>query len=380
MDVLILGTRGVPAQHGGFETFAEELSLHLVSKGHTVTVYCQSETPCGVTRDVWRGVNRVTLYGPPGPMGTISFDWRSSMHAVMQPGIVLTLGYNTAVFSSVYRMFRKPHIINMDGIEWQREKWSRSQRHWLQFNERAGARLADHLVADHPEIGKHLEKYVSPDKITVIPYGADAVKGADPSYVARLGLQPHAYSLVIARPEPENSILEIVKAYSAETRGMPLVILGRYQPDKIDYHRKVLEAASGEVHFPGAIYDKRLVAALRYFSRVYIHGHQVGGTNPSLVESLAAGTATLAHDNRFTRWVAGDGARYFSDADSLASILSEILQNDEALAELSESARRRFQADFTQETILSRYEDLLADFAPHATSRAKVLVKQTTTP
>jgi len=207
---------------------------------------------------------------------------------------VLTLGYNTAVFCLAYRLKGIANLINMDGIEWRRQKWSTLERVWLYFNERAGCWLGNHLIADHPEIKAHLATRVANSKITMIPYGADRIDNADSGVLAQYGLQPGGYAMVIARPEPENSILEIVAAFSRKPRGMRLVVLGRYDLE-MPYHKQVMDAASAEVMFPGAIYDKATVSALRFHSALYAHGHQVGGTNPSLVEAMGAGSAVLAH-------------------------------------------------------------------------------------
>ena len=145
--------------------------------------------------------------------------------------------------------------------------------------------------------------------------------------LARLGVEPGRYMSVIARAEPENSLLEIVQGFSAAPRGCRLVVLGNYD-EKVPYQRSVLAGGSSEVLFPGAIYDKSLVSALRFHSMAYVHGHQVGGTNPSLVEALGAGNAVIAHDNRFNRWVAGPQAAYFRtvprpSARQLESLLAE---------------------------------------------------------
>ena len=117
---------------------------------------------------------------------------------------------------------------------------------------------------------------------------------------------------MIARAEPENSILEVVQAWSRKPRGCKLVVLGKYEAGHA-YQRAVQAAASAEVVFPGAVYEKPVVQALRFHARFYVHEHQVGGTNPSLVESLGTGNAVLAHDNAYNRWVAGDAGVYFAD-------------------------------------------------------------------
>ncbi len=170
MKVSILGTRGIPASHGGFETFAEHLALFLSAHGHEVTVYCQNYAKEPVHEDQWNGIRRVMLHGSPSAWGSMAFDFASALHASRRPDIVLTLGYNTAIFSLLYRLSGNLSLMNMDGIEWRRDKWSRLQRLWLRLNERAGAALSDHLIADHPAIGTYLSQFASREKISVIPY------------------------------------------------------------------------------------------------------------------------------------------------------------------------------------------------------------------
>jgi glycosyltransferase involved in cell wall biosynthesis len=364
MHVLILGTRGVPARHGGFETFAQDLSLFLVARGHQVTVYCQAKDGREIREDIWNGVHRVFVPSADHPLGTIVFDWIATRHSSVQNSIILTLGYNTGVFNFLYRLRDVPNVMNMDGIEWKRDKWSMPQRSWLWFNEWAGARAANHLIADHPEILRHLSRHTVPDKITVIPYGAEKVFSAPVEPLQQYGLTPKDYNIVIARPEPENSILEVVAAYSRKRRGYSLVVLGNYQPDHNLYHARVMRAASEEVKFIGAIYDKNLVQSLRFHARAYVHGHRVGGTNPSLVESLAAGNAVIAHDNPFTRWVAGPQALYFQNTDAAAGLFDLLGEKPELLPAMESASRVRHEQEFSQEKVLGAYEELLLSYAP----------------
>lgn len=362
----ILGTRGVPAAHGGFETFAENFALYLVDRGWKVTVYCQDAGRGPVSEDVWHGVHRVHIpINRDGPVGTIYFDWKATRHAARHAKVCLTLGYNTAVFCSLLRAARVPNIINMDGLEWARAKWGRGARAWLRLNERAGCFLGNHLVADHPQIKAHLAKFVPEQKITTIAYGADRVGEITDEPVRRRGLKPGQYYIVVARPEPENSILEIVSGFSRKPRGIRLAVLGLYR-DRNPYHRAVKAAASDEVVFLDAIYNKPDVPSLRYHALAYVHGHQVGGTNPSLVEALGAGNPVIAHDNRFNRWVAGKGARYFSDEDSFASVLDDLIANPRQLQAMSAASHQRYEADFAWSRVLRAYEELVSAFVPEA--------------
>jgi glycosyltransferase involved in cell wall biosynthesis len=315
--------------------------------------------------DTWQGVERVCIpVARAGALGTVIFDWQAIRHASAHGDLCLTLGYNTAIFCALLRLKGIPNVINMDGLEWTRSKWGPAARTWLYLNERLGCWLGNHLVADHPEIERHLRRRVRADKITMVPYGADSVRDTPAEPVMKLGLEPGRYLTLIARPEPENSILEVVRGFSQRRRGFFLAVLGNYDVEQNVYHRAVKEAASDEVKFLGPIYDKALVQALRFHSWAYIHGHQVGGTNPSLVEALGAGNAVLARDNRFNRWVAGPSARYFSAVEDLALQLKEICSAPDLLTEMQAGSRARFEEAHTWPNILAQYEELLGRFLP----------------
>lgn len=359
----ILGTRGVPAAHGGFETFAEYLALHLVRQGWRVIVYCQERGDGPIFEDVWEGVERVRIpVTGEGAKSTIIFDWKATVHAARARDLCLTLGYNTAVFCALLRLKGVRNVINMDGIEWSRAKWGPVAKSWFWLNDWAGCWLGDHLVADHPEIKVHLSSRVRPEKVTVIAYGADRVTEVPEASVLAMGLVPQRYLTLVARPEPENSILEVVSGFSAQRRGLTLAVLGKYSDDNA-YHRAVKAAASDEVRFLGAIYDKPVVQALRFHSLAYVHGHQVGGTNPSLVEALGAGNAVIAHDNRFNRWVAGPEALYFRGADGFNDALTGALADPDRLPRMGAASIARFEAGLTWPQILAQYQALLENWA-----------------
>jgi glycosyltransferase involved in cell wall biosynthesis len=359
----ILGIRGLPATHGGFETFAEYLTPYLVSKGWRVVVYCQETGSGPWQEDIWNGVERIRIpVGATGSKASVIFDWHATRHASRYKDLCLTLGYNTAIFCALLRVSGTKNLINMDGIEWSRAKWKGLAKAWFWLNDWAGCWLGNHLIADHPEIKVHLSSRVRQNKITMIPYGAERVQAASESQLQSLGLKPGRFLTVIARPEPENSLLEIVEGFSTKPRDYQLVILGKYD-DADPYHRKVKAAANANVRFLGAIYDKSIVQALRFYSAAYVHGHQVGGTNPSLVEALGASNAVIAHDNRFNRWVAGDKAHYFSSSTALSQLLDEVLAGP-ALADMQKGSSARFEAEFTWPHVLGQYENLLSNWLP----------------
>jgi glycosyltransferase involved in cell wall biosynthesis len=359
--IRILGIRGVPAQHGGFETFADYFSRYLVAKGWNVVVYCQEEGSGDTYESDWEGVRRVHIpVKQTGSKGSIVFDGLAALHASREPGLVLTLGYNTAFYNLLYRFKGITNLMNMDGIEWKRSKWSKPVQWWFRINEWIACHTANHLIADHPEMKRHLLRTASADKITVSAYGAESVVNADEALLAPFGLESRRFATLIARPEPENSILESVQAFSSQRRGIKLVVLGNYSPTD-PYHQAVKAAASSEVVFVGAIYDKEVVSALRFHSLFYMHGHTVGGTNPSLLEALGAGNPVVAHDNRFNRWVAGQGARYFRTTAGCDSVISRLL-SESGQAELhamAAASRDRHAKAFQWQHILAEQEKIL---------------------
>jgi glycosyltransferase involved in cell wall biosynthesis len=361
--VRILGTHGVPAAYGGFETAVENISLFLVKRGWRVIVYCQVPGKGSTTQDVWNGIERVLVpIDADGWKGTAMFDLVSVRHACGFRDLCLTFGYNTAVLNVLQRLRRIPNVINMDGIEWSRARWGPIKQAILYANERIGCVVGNHLIADHPEIEKHLLTRAPKSKITTLTYGADPVLHAPVEPVERLGLDPGGYFTLIARPIPENSILEMVRGFSFEHRGKRLVVLGKMTPETDSYHREVIAAASNEVLFAGAIYDKKTVQALRFHSFAYVHGHTVGGTNPSLVEALAAANPVIAHDNHYNRWVAQDAALYFDGEKRFSECVRKIMSSPFQRDDMKEASRARYQEEFTWEHVAGKYEQLLLQY------------------
>ncbi len=372
----ILGTRGIPSAHGGFETFAERLALALVSRGWQVAVYCQHADPAGgerLWRDSWQGVERINIaVGPDTPKSTLLFDWLCVRHAAERVDVCLVLGYNGAAFLPWLRLRGRKVITNMDGIEWRRPKWGAVARAWFRVNEWIAARTSHRLVADHPEIARHLRQRHAGASIATVPYGADPVLDAPEAPVRALGLVPDGYLISVCRIEPDNNVLLIVKAFSAAPRGLKLVVLGDLDRAG-DYGRAIRAAAGDDVLFPGAIFDAMIVGSLRFHARAYMHGHTVGGTNPSLVEALWAGNAVIAHDNPFNRWTAADAAVFFRDGEDCAARIAAVAQQPELVTELRRNARSRAAALFEWQAVFSAYEQeflLLAEREEGARDRA----------
>ncbi len=359
-----MGTRGIPGAHGGFETFAEHLSLFLVARGWRVAVYCQIDGGAVSRRqwiDDWKGVERINIaVTTKGPLGTLDFDWRCIRDAMSRDSVCLVLGYNSAVFLPFLRWKKRRILTNMDGLEWRRQKWSRPVRGWFWVNEWIAAWVSHKLVADHPAIADHLASRRSRNGIVMIPYGGVPIEAADPALLAVRDLVADRYLTSIARIEPENNILEIVQAFSRRVRGAKLAVLGTMHEGNA-YHRAVKAAAGPEVSFLGPIYDQDALRCLRFHARAYVHGHSAGGTNPSLVEALWAGNAVIAHDNGFNRWTAGAAQFYFKDVAGCDAAISSILDNDKLVVPARLAARARARQAFAWPDVLAAYErELLA--------------------
>lgn len=363
--VRILGTHGVPAAYGGFETAAENVGLYLAEHGWRVIVYCQLDGAGPITEDTWHGLERVNIpVNLPGWRGTALFDLKCVNHATKHGDLCLVFGYNTGIFNTWQRLRRVPTVINMDGIEWSRKRWGLPRQTILYVNERIAAVVGNHLIADHPVIETHLRTRAPARKISTITYGAHEVTAAPIEPITDLGLEPGKYLSLICRPIPENSILELVRGYSERPRAHKLLIVGPFERDADPYHAEVMDAASPDVVFAGAIFEPERVQAIRFHSAMYLHGHTVGGTNPSLVEAMAAGNPVLAHDNPYNRWTAGPGAAFFTTASDVARQLDRILDDPATIARMSEASRQRYHEEFTWDYVAGRYEEVLRRFLP----------------
>lgn len=353
-----MGTHGIPASYGGFETAAERIAYYLRDRGWRVIVYCQEEGEGPLREDDWNGIHRVIIpVKRTGWLGTATFDLISIRDATLHKEICLTLGYNTAIFNMLQRVKGIPNVINMDGIEWSRARWGFFRQSILWVNERIACWVGNELIADHPEVHKHLLRRAKPHKITTINYGADAIFDASVQPVTSRGLSPGAYLTLICRPIPENSIHELVEGFSRRHRGVKLAVLGNYDPSD-EYQSRVLSVASEEVVFLGAVYGDD-VSALRVHSLGYLHGHTLGGTNPSLVEAMGAGNPIVAHDNKFNRWTARDAALYFRNVDDVDKRITQLLADKDLRTSLSVASRKRHAEEFTWDYIGGKYETLL---------------------
>ena len=355
MKLAILGIRGIPAKYGGFETFAEELAVRLVQQGIEVTVFCikqpsnQSTSYKGVQLQYVRELNV-------GPLTTILFDLLCLWRARSSYDVVYMLGYGASLFCFIPRLWGKEVWINMDGIEWARSKWSWPAKLWLKLMESIAMWTPDKIIADAEGILNHLqEKYRHIPPAVFIPYGAPVVVSVPPSScVEEWGVKAQSYLLVVCRLEPENHVLEIIQGYLNSDILMPLIIVGNHLAGTF-YTKSLLEYARSNIQFIGSIYDQDKLLALRCHSFAYLHGHSVGGTNPSLLEAMGCSNKIIAHDNRFNREVSGKSALYFKDAISLSMILNNLGES----APSGKAAQQIISDKYTWGMVVNSYLELL---------------------
>lgn len=342
----ILGCRGIPARYGGFETFADHLSRGLVAAGVDVTVYAEGDGP----DTSYEGV-RVRYVKPLkiGPASAIAYDVQSLWNARKSFDVVYMLGYGAAWGCVIPRLWGTRIWMNMDGLEWARSKWHPVVRAYLRWMERLMSVVSDQVLADADAIKVHYDHhYPLGAPCTFIPYGAHGTAPDRMAYrLANLDLMVDGYFLIVARMEPENHILEIIEAHRQWGGQYPLVVVGDHTGLN-DYCRRIRQCVAPAVRFLGAIYDPAELAALRAGAFAYIHGHSVGGTNPSLLEAMWFASLVIAHDNPFNREVLGDSGLFFNSISSLVATMQDAHDMDAA-------SRKRLKAS-TQEVVNRKYQ------------------------
>jgi glycosyltransferase involved in cell wall biosynthesis len=287
----------------------------------------------------------------------LQYDWRS-FGAVPKGAIALIFGYGTACFQLRLRLKGIRHAVNMDGIEWQRQKWSPLARRWLRLNERAAVKLSDLLISDHPQIQCYLKDSLRANS-TMIAYGVDMSadsSAVDANHPVLSGQAERPYFLVIARPEPENQVHVLLEAYMRSRSDQDLLVVGNFDANS---YGAELKRSYAKVRFVGPVYEMAALNALRQRATLYLHGHSVGGTNPSLIEAMAAGALVAAHDNPFNRWVLGnDGGIFFSSADDLSALMAAP-PSPQARSLMIGNARQACEERYLWRDILSDYQGVV---------------------
>lgn len=361
MRIALIGTRGVPAQYGGFETAVEEIGRRLVRRGHEVVVYCRGRrtdrrTYLGMTLVHRPALHRKTLE-------TLSHTALSVEHLRRHPvDVAVLFNVGNAPFVRPIQALGIPVAVHVDGLEWRRGKWGRLGRWYYRWAEARAVRGADRLIADSVAIGRYyFATYGARPRY--LPYGADiGDPGSDRLH--EVGVTPGAYHLVVARFEPENNVHLLVEAFSRSISRHPLVVVGSARYGAAYRGRvEAVAAHDARIRLVGSVYDQGLLAQLYAHARSYLHGHSVGGTNPSLLRAMAAGRPVIALDVEFNREVAGPAGRYFSSPAQLVPLIEEADGDWAHTAARGQAAQERVARRYRWDEVADGYEQLCADLA-----------------
>jgi glycosyltransferase involved in cell wall biosynthesis len=354
MRIAILGTRGVPANYGGFETFAEQLGKRLVERGHQVTVYGRDSYIKRGTRS-YLGMRIVRLPAPKSKyFETVVHTLFSAFHALTQHYDVIYICNSANVPSAaLLRLFGRRVVLNVDGLEWKRRKWSGIGRSYYRLCAWTAARLPVHVVTDALVIQRYYETNYG-RKTSYFPYGTDVEPVADDGTLARLGLEAGRYVLYVSRLEPENNAHVVVKAYESVRTDLPLAVVGD-APYASQYIADLRNTDDSRVRFLGAVYGNGY-RVLGSHAAAYVQATEVGGTHPALVEAMGFGNVVLANDVPEHRETLGDAGLYYSDSGELAAQLQRVLEDKALATDLANRSHERAVAQYSWDAIADSYE------------------------
>lgn len=358
LSIAMVGTRGVPARYGGFETAIEHVGKRLAARGHQVRVYCR-EGNVEETITSYLGMELVTLPTVrKRSLDTLVHTTLSSMHLMRnRTDVAFVFNSANAPLLPMLRAARIPMATHVDGLEWKRAKWGPVGRRYYRQAESAAVRLSDALIADAQGIADYYRREFGA-ATELIAYGAPILENVAADRLVELDLKTGQFHLVVARFEPENHVHVIVDGYVRSNAGYPLVVVGS-APYADAYIERVRSLAreDARVRLVGSIYDQELLDQLYSNALTYLHGHSVGGTNPSLLRAIGAGTATIAYGVDFNREVLLDNGRYFIKAEDLPELLADAELIDELTAERGSQLRQRAR-DYDWDRVTDDYERL----------------------
>lgn len=372
----MLGTRGVPARYGGFETAIEEVGQRLASRGHQVLVYCRNPEPETPLPATYLGMRLVELPAVRNrSLETLSHTGLSVRHLLRRrhPDAAFVFNAANAPFLPALRAAGIPVATHVDGLEWKRGKWGPTGQRYYRTAESLAVRYSDALIADAQGIADYYtEEFNAPTEL--IAYGAPTIS-ADTSRLAELGLQPKGFHLVVARFEVENHVDVIVAGYTRSQAKMPLVVVGS-APYADEYTARVESLADSRVRLLGGVWDQELLDALYAGALVYYHGHSVGGTNPSLLRAIGAGAGVDAFDVSFNREVLGQAGRFWNGPDDVATLVERAEADVPGqIARGTQSLARAALYDW--DDVAARYEQLALRLATKGPLRHRPLGRRT---
>jgi glycosyltransferase involved in cell wall biosynthesis len=365
LHIALLGTRGIPARYGGFETFAEELSTRLVERGHKVTVYCR-ERHAG---ESYRGVR--LRYLPTlrhKYFDTLAHTFVSTLDLIFRRAdVALYCNAANALFTLLARMAGIPVALNVDGLERKRKKWNALARGWYRLSELLATVCPDVVVTDAAHIAEYYSRGYERDSV-FIPYGAPLGRLETSATLAPLGLEPGRYFLYVSRFEPENNALLVRQAFERLETPLRLALIGD-APYASAYIRAVRDTRDPRIVIPGAIYGQGY-HELQSHSFAYIHATEVGGTHPALIEAMGRGALVLYLRTPENEEVAG-GVGIAFEPDTLTARLGAALELGEGERErLRRAALERARERYGWDPVTTAYERLLAGLAGAAAGKS----------
>lgn len=362
MKVAIIGTVGVPANYGGFETLVEQLVRHKSSEDIQYAVYC-SKKSYQEERWVYHGAKTEYIGLNANGIQSIPYDIISLIKAARKSDVILVLGVSGCAFLPIFRIFsKKKLIINIDGLEYRRDKWNKWVRKFLKFSESQAVKYGDVIVTDNKAITDYvMEEYDKPSEL--IAYGGDhVIMDVEDQFTTRVlreyGIESNGYALGICRIEPENNVHTILEAFEAVKK--KIVFIGNWH--KSEYGRALEKKYkdSQYVMITPAVYDLNVLNVIRSNCSFFLHGHSAGGTNPSLVEAMFFEKPVVAFDCIYNRETTENKAFYFKDVAELAGLLEKPSLQYANGSVMLEIARRRY----TWKTIVQQYESLYSSSKP----------------
>ena len=376
--VFIIGSRGLPAQYGGFETFVDQLVSHQVSPDIQYHVACLSNDQAYQHFD-YKGVDCFTIKAPRlGPARVIAYDMMAINYALkhikkqgIEQPIFYVLGNTIGAFVAPFA--RKIHkmggrfYINPDGLEWKRAKWAKPIQAYLKYSEKIMTRHADLVISDNPGIESYIKEAYPWSKTTYIAYGTDlsptSLNSQDNKvreFYQKWQTQEKNYYLILGRFVPENNYETAIREFMASSTKRDLVIICNQEGNP---YFEELRARTGfdqdpRVKFVGTVYDQDLLKYIRKEAFAYIHGHEVGGTNPGLLEALAQTDLNLVLGVSFNQTVAKDSAHYWTKETGNLAHLIDRVDSLEDVSEWGQRAKANMKQNFTWEKIVGEYEEL----------------------
>ncbi len=358
MRIAIIGTRGIPNYHGGFEQFAEFFSVYLANNNHDVFVYNSSTHPFQESN--YKGVHIIHCSDPEdkiGSAGQFIYDFNCLIDARKRDfDIILQLGYTS---SSIWcKLLPKKSIIvtNMDGLEWRRSKYSKPVQHFLKYAERLAVKSSDYLVSDSLGIQSYIRKKHNVDS-KYIAYGAELFNTPNIEIINKYGVEAGNYNMLIARLEPENNIEIILDGVVLANEKRPFLVIGKHDTNKFGIYLKNKFKDSKHIHFVGGVYNLGHLNNLRYYSNLYFHGHSVGGTNPSLLEAMASKALVVANENEFNKGILGENALYFRTKEDVKFYVENTVKGNH-FAKI-ENSFNEIETRFNWKTINNEYLEFL---------------------